>query len=100
VSGIDANVDRADGRISGNVDLRRRPLVKRDIRVDAENGVEVRWTGWSDANGNDHGAVDLATGNFEQSCQRDRCHPAHTSETHRHPEEEVLVRMIEQNRLL
>ena len=67
--------------------------VEGNVGADAKDGVEVRRIGRNDADGNDHGAIDLTTGNLQQSGQRDRCHPAHTSETHRHPEEEVLVRI-------
>src|SRR5271166_3230733 len=92
--GINPHIGLADVAVSGNVDLERGAGVKSGIDADAEDGVKVRRGGRSDVYRNDYGTINLATGKFEQSGQRDRCHPAHTSETHRHPEEEVLLRMI------
>ena len=84
----------ADVGIPGDVDLQGRTGVQGNIGADAKNRVEIRRIGRSRAGRNDYGAIDLTTRNLQQSRQRDRCHPAHTSETHRHPEEEVLIRRI------
>ena len=70
------------------------PGLNSHVRADAKYGMEVRGVRRSRVRGNDDRAVDLTTGEFEQSCQRNRRHPAHTSETHRHPEEEILFQVI------
>ena len=70
------------------------PGLKATLRADSKDGMEVRGVGRSRVRGNDDRAVDLTTGEFEQSSQRNRRHPAHTSETHRHPEEEILFQVI------
>ena len=67
------------------------PGLNGTLARDAEDGVKVRRIRRSDVDGNDYRAINLATGNLEPSRQRDRRHPAHTSKTHRHPEEEVVV---------
>jgi hypothetical protein len=92
--GIDSHIGYADAGISRYIDLERRTRIKGHVGADPKNSVETRRIGRSYAYRNYHGAIDLATRKLKPSCQRDRCHPAHTSETHRHPEEKVLVRMI------
>ena len=92
--GIHAHVRHADIAVSRYIDLQRSAGVKGHIGANAKDSMEVRRIGWSDADRNHHWAIDLTTGKFEPGCQRDRCHPGHTSETHRYPEEEVVVRII------
>src|SRR5258708_603586 len=94
VRGIDSHVGYADIGVSRDVDLKRGAGVKWRVGADAKDSMKVRRIRRSRVHRNHYRAVDLTTGYFEHSCQRDRGHPAHTSETHRHPEEEVLVRMI------
>ena len=94
VRGIHTHVGDADVGITRDVDLQRRTGVKGRIGADAKDGMEIRGVGRSRVRGNDDRAVDLTTGEFEQSSQRNRRHPAHTSETHRHPEEEILFQVI------
>ena len=94
MGGIHTHGGLADVGIAGDVDLERGSGVQGHIGADAKDSVEIRRIRRSDVYRNDYGPIDLTTGNLQQSCQRDRCHPAHTSETHRHPEEEVLIRRI------
>jgi hypothetical protein len=48
--------------------------------------MKVRRIRRSDRDRNHYRAIDLTAGKFEPGSQRDRCYPAHTSKTHRHPE--------------
>ena len=101
MGGIDAHVSFADVGVTGNIDLQRRAGVIGCIGAERKYLVEIRRIRRSGADGNDHRTIDLATGKFEQRGHCNGGHPAHTSETHRHPEGEVLVCMyVGQNWLL
>jgi len=86
MSGIDSHIGLSNIAVSRYVDLKSRSRAERYVGADAEDLMKVRRIRRSDRDRNHYRAIDLTAGKFEPGSQRDRCYPAHTSKTHRHPE--------------
>src|SRR5580692_11720651 len=91
MGGVETHVRGTDVGVARDIDLHGRARVEWRIGTYGKNRVEIAGVGGSNVDRYYDGAIDLSTGNFEQSCQRYRCQPAHTSETHRHPERKMFV---------